>query len=180
MRIQHHDAINNERYCQNYYSPYHRIINEGGLCLVSELYYDFATKLMTNICSEITVDALLKKKKKNFISNIKEIFLKDEEFFQIFCNVDTNSSGSKGLNISDKKIIYIKIMTKVIHAKAGAVMQEIDEKFVGKGLDVTLRNNLKNSAIKRTKEIKKGLTKTNKRKRGKVKNVSRKNNKIRR
>ena len=148
MRIMHHDAVMNELYCQKYYSPFHAIINRGGLSLVSILYFDFATFLMRKICNEIKVDTVMKKERHNFLHYVKKVFLGDEELFNFFCEVDKSSSESKVIEKHIKRTIFNKLLTLTIHAKCGAIIKQIEEMYVVKAAEMALRIKLKSSTAK--------------------------------
>ena len=166
MRILHYEALGDEDYCDNYYSAFHRIMNHGGLCLVSKLYFKFAEEVMKKICNLVTVDAMLNQKRKRFLTDVKHTFLNNNELFLEFCNVDKDSDFSKKISEEDKKEVFQRLIKLVIHAKSGAVVKEVDEKFVGKGMDVSLRNKLKTSVMKSS--MKKTIELKNKNKKRKL------------
>ena len=148
MRILHHEAILDEEYCDEYYSPFHQIMNHGGLCLISKPYFNFASCVMKKICSIVNVEKL-RNERQEFLSSVKDKFFNDDELFKLFCSVDLEKfDNSFHLCELEKKDIFTKILSTTIHAKSGAILKQFREENLGNATDMALRQKLKASVAK--------------------------------
>ena len=110
MRVLHNEVLQDNEYCVKYYSPFHRLMNKGGYCLVSKKYFQFGSYLMKSICSNLTVDGLLNQHRNTFLRGVKDTYLNDDVLFQKFIAVDKESEASKMIDTTCKKKIFHKII----------------------------------------------------------------------
>ncbi len=132
MRILHFEAINDDHYCQHFYSPFHHIMNWGGYILVTKMYFEFGAALIRCICSLVTVDALIEQKQ-GFLKYVKNDIIHDDNLFSSFSRMDVDSEASTTTLNNDniKRDIFIKIAVAMTNErKCGAIMKQHQEQFL--------------------------------------------------
>ena len=129
MQILHTDALLNKECSLSYYANSHKMINHGGLTLITPQHIKFASLLM-NLChQETSKDQICKRAGNSFNAARKDLFgNKDlrESFDNAHCHQDFTPSMQKEIN----KICSL-ILIKTLCAKFGSELKKVREYSVG-------------------------------------------------
>ena len=93
IRYQHHDAIKDEDYMKFCYSTYDQFNNDGGLTLISPLYYNFFHNLLITIRKASEKFTFIDDRNE-WILSIREDLQTNTNLEDAFCNHETNISLS--------------------------------------------------------------------------------------
>ena len=62
-------STSNNDVSNEYYSPFHQIMNRGCLCLISKPYFKFASYVMKKICFIVNIEKL-RNERQEFLSSV--------------------------------------------------------------------------------------------------------------
>jgi len=141
MKIRHWEAIINEEYFRSCYSPSDAMRNRGGLTLVSPIYFSFGRNMMAAV-RNVTNQETISEKKNACMVAAENALMAHTELLAQFLACDTSS----GLSDEVRTKIYVKILKKVLHARAGVEFRRYSEdntsRYAAKGSTVAFRTGL--------------------------------------
>lgn len=149
MRLLHRQALADESYTKNYYAPIDQIHNRGGLFLVAPRYIEFARTLMEKICALVNEETI-GRKGNSIIDEAFQSIRKDTVLRALFDDAGVNDTGGS-ICIETKNDIYLSIIRKAFHAKAGEETGKYNEHYTGRqaGADMTIREEMKAICMKK-------------------------------
>ena len=129
MRVLHHEAITDDCYVQLHYDASTRILNDGGLTLVSKIYFPFGYKLLRCIRESFSENDL----KKNGNNTVKVAYAKltsDESLWSSFASCDSASNCE--LDDESKRTIFDELVRKSFHARINEVLKKYKDANFGR------------------------------------------------
>jgi len=138
MRLLHRHAIEDAEYLHKYYAPIDQIRNRGGMFLLAPSYVLFAKTLMERTRSLVNSNSF----KMNGNSTIKTAYdaiIDNKDLWKLFSEANNDVDD---LPEDIAKDIFLKIVKKAFHARAGEATRRYKEEQVDKK-DMALRPKLK-------------------------------------
>lgn len=129
MRILHHEAVSDSEYVELYYDPSTRILNKGGITLVSKDFFPFGYMLLRSIRNSFTKEDL----KQHGNQSIKKAFSKIEAekgLRKVFDSCD--AAGGFTVDQASKDSIFRELIRKTFHARINEVMKRFRESNFGR------------------------------------------------
>ena len=154
MRILHSEALQNHEYSLSYYADSNKMLNHGGLTLISPKYFEFATLLMSLCHREMREKTIYARAGTGF-KLAKDALFRNEKLKEAFDRAHLDNAFSP-LMKEEVDRIYQMLLVKTLRAKFGAAMKSVRENKVGyfakKSNQETLRGDLKHQNKKKMKE----------------------------
>lgn len=155
MRILHKDAMKNETYRNNYYSPRLQLRNYGGLTLLSREFFEFGKEMMEQIRVEVNLDKV--EKECNCVYSVGNGNIhKNKNLIGSFVTVVKKECSHIAIDESVVASLYHELVEKTYRSKFKQVSFNITQitctRRVKENVDSSHRNMLKIVTAKADKE----------------------------
>jgi hypothetical protein len=128
--IRHEDAILNEAYLKECYDLGTQMKNMGGLTLVSRRYFKFARRVMTEVQTAITTDALVLNQ--SIIKTTKTKLKMDSCLLKTFVHHGKSEMEKFSMKCVQVEKIYKALIEKVINAWSGEILGQYKDQVTGR------------------------------------------------
>jgi hypothetical protein len=130
MRVFEHEILDDEEYNKTFYCPFHRLLNDGFLALVSPKYIGLGLSLLQTFADAVNENELNKnghETPKKAVASAKDPKGPSIQSFLELCN------GNDCLTVKQKEKLFNELINKTKNSRGGAVIKRSKSNTTGRG-----------------------------------------------
>jgi hypothetical protein len=130
MRVFEHEILHNEEYIKTFYCPFHRLLNDGFLALMSPKYVGLGLSLLQTFADAVNENELNKngdETLKKAVASAKDTKGPLQRSFLELCN------DNDRLTVKQKEKLFNELVDKTKNSRGGAVIRRFKSNTTGRG-----------------------------------------------